>query len=141
MSQTAVANSTIAGAASYPLIAGALTAILAILGVVIPPFSIGALVVTQAMDISILSTVLSYVVVHYVPDSVGQHILALAKLAPEMQAMIPRTYHQPSDFPCAPPNPTPSNLSNAAISVIQAQGRLNNDTSGVLSNITAFPKG
>lgn len=118
MAQTAIANSTIAGVVSYPVVAAALTAILAIAGVVIPPVSIGALVLTQAMDISIASTILSFVVTHYVPDSIQQNIAALAKFAPKVLAMIPKTYSKPSDFSAAPPEVlTPSNLNNAALAV------------------------
>lgn len=124
MAQTAIANSTLAGAVSYPVVAGALTAILAIAGVVIPPFYIGALVMTQAMDISIASTVLSFVVTHYFPDSYQQKVAALAALAPKVLAMIPQSKHEETDFPEAPPQVlTPSNISNAAaaIAVIQAK--------------------
>jgi hypothetical protein len=124
MAQTAIANSTIAGVSSYPVIAAGLTAVLAIAGIVIPPFAIGALVVTQATDISVASAILSYVVVHYTPDSIAQNIVALAKFAPKVLAMIPKTYSAPSDFP----NPPPATLiasnihpaSAAAIAVIQA---------------------
>lgn len=124
MAQTAVANSTIAGAVSYPVVAGLLTAVLAIAGVAIPPFSIGELVMTQAMDVSVASTILSYVIVHYTPDSVQQNIAALAKLAPKVLALVSvKTYSTPNDFPNPPPAITPSNLQNAAaaaVAVIQA---------------------
>lgn len=123
MGQVAVANSTIAGAASYPVFAAAITAVLAIAGVAIPPFAIGALVVTQTMDVSLAATVLSYVVIHFVPDSVAQNIVALAKFAPKVLAMIPKTYSAPTDFPNPSPALVNSNLhpsSAAAIAVIQA---------------------
>ncbi len=124
MAQTAIANSTIAGAASYPVFAAAITAILAIAGVIIPSFSIGALIVTQTMDVSVVATVLSYVVIHYTPDSIAQNIVALAKFAPKVLAMMPRTYSASRDYPNAPTDvPIQSNIhlnAAAAMAVIKA---------------------
>lgn len=135
MAQTAIANSTIAGAASYPIFATALTAVLAIAGVVIPPVSIGALVVTQTMDISIVSTILSYVVVHYVPDSIAQNIVALAKFAPKVLAALPKTYAKATDFPDPPPQSVAtSNINKStaadAVAVIQANTAFPNAVNG-----------
>src|SRR4051812_17259156 len=102
MAQTVIANSTIAGAASYPLIMTALTAVVAMIGITIPPLEIGALVLTQEVDISIVAAILSYVVSHYTNDSIQQQIANIAKMAPKVLGMMPKTYSQPEDFPNAP---------------------------------------
>lgn len=140
MAQTAVANSTIAGVLSYPAIAAALAAILAIAGITIPQFTIGALVITQAMDISVASAILSYVVNHYTSDSVQQQIASLAALAPKLLAVIPRTYSAPSDFPNAPKAAavaTDINKAAAAIAVIEAHA----ETQVQALPDTGFPTG
>ena len=125
MAQTTVANSTIAGFVTGPVVAAALTAILTIVGVTIPPIGIGGLVLTQTMDVGIVSYIISYLATHYAPDSVQQQIASLAKLAVELPI---QTSHKETDFPNPPPQIlTPSNLTNsaAAIAVIQAHSNLN----------------
>lgn len=130
MAQTVMANSTKAGIVSYPMIAAALGAVLTILGITIPSLAIAipltavTLTLTQATDVSIAAGLLSYVVVHFTPDSVQQQIANLAALAPKLLALIPKTYSAPTDFPNSPPQATPSNIKNAALAIAVIQDHI-----------------
>jgi hypothetical protein len=109
----------------------------AVLGV-----SLGGMVLTQAMDVNIAATILSYAVVHFCPDSIGQNIVALAKFAAKIPAMIPKTYSAPTDFPNAPlQNPSPSNINHAqaAIAVINAHVAALGDLGGKPNNSPVPP--